>query len=105
MQSLIQYTDETPSSTMQLHIYEGRTPSRFEYYEDDGKSFDYRTEVYYKRVITYDPESGLTLSKVQGSYESKFSEVEVVFHSKSGSKHLDSVKMVDKEMKVKLSNE
>jgi len=105
MQSLIQYTDEIPSSTMQLHIYEGSIPASFEYYEDDGKSFDYRNKVYYKRVITYDPESGLTLSRVQGSYESKFSEVEVVYHSKSGSKHLESVKMVDKEMTVKLPNE
>jgi alpha-glucosidase len=103
MQAQVQYTNEIPSDTLKLHVYQGDLPTAFEYYEDDGKSFDYTENSFYKREITYDPKTGtLRLAKVKGSFKSKFQNIEVLYHTKTGLQTTKPVKLEDKSMKIKI---
>lgn len=81
MQHLIQNTGERAGDTLYLHLYAGRENVKFEYYEDDGDSYDYQHGVFYSRDIIYDADAqSLTLGKVNGTYPSEFKKVIVVLH-------------------------
>ncbi len=81
MQSLIQTTTEKPTDTLTIHVYQGDVTNSFVYYEDDGESFDYENGGFYKRTISYDPrKKSVTFGDVEGSYQSNFKLVKVVFH-------------------------
>ncbi|MXV52103.1 DUF4968 domain-containing protein [Pedobacter sp. HMF7647] len=85
MQSLIQTTDEKPSDTLTIHIYNGERNNSFKYYEDDGKSFQYRNGDFYSRLISYSPsQKMITFDKVQGSYKSNFTKIHIILHGFSG---------------------
>ncbi len=82
MQSVVQSTAEKPSSTLDLHIYNGEKPATFLYYEDDGASYAYEQDVFYKRYIAFDPvKKSISLSKVEGSFSSRFTAIRLVLHS------------------------
>jgi alpha-glucosidase len=81
MQSRIESTKEYPSDTLFLHLYFGNTGNIFEYYEDDGISFEYQSGVFYKRKISFlPPDRMIRLSVPEGSYHSKFRVVECILH-------------------------
>ena len=81
METIIQSTSEKPAHTVELHIYNGTSPSSFLYYEDDGATFDYQNGNYYRRLITLDPVNRtVTLAKAEGTYTSKFTNVLLIFH-------------------------
>lgn len=81
MQSQIYSTAEQPNSVLEVHIYHGQDSNSFEYYEDDGESFEYENGSYFKRVIDYTPsENLLVLGDVEGNYESKFTSANIYFH-------------------------
>ncbi|WP_245849662.1 glycoside hydrolase family 31 protein [Hymenobacter crusticola] len=81
MQSPVQYTAQAPLDTLYLHIYKGDKPTSFVYYEDDGTTYAHEKGQYVKRTITLDPAArALELGKMEGSFKSKFKNVEVVFH-------------------------
>ncbi|RFS23497.1 DUF4968 domain-containing protein [Chitinophaga silvatica] len=81
LQSLTQSTNEKPGDTLFLHLYKGNQPSSFQYYEDDGESFDYEKGSYYQRTITYNPATGkLQLDKVSGNYNSNFKIICLMLH-------------------------
>lgn len=82
MQSLIQSTVEQPVDVMELHVYKGELPNSFVYYEDDGISTEYEKGVYYRRNISYHPqEKTLSISKKEGSADSKFRYIKLYLHS------------------------
>jgi alpha-glucosidase len=82
LQSVIQSTTQKPSSTLELHIYNGDKTNSFIYYEDDGTTYQYEKGEFYKRLITFDPvKRSISLSKVEGSFTSKFSSIRLVLHS------------------------
>ncbi|MFD2245397.1 glycoside hydrolase family 31 protein [Pontibacter ruber] len=81
MQSLIQSTMEKPTDTLTVHVYKGDVANSFVYYEDDGETYDYEKDAYYKRTISYDPKKKtITFDKTDGSFKSKFNNVKVVLH-------------------------
>lgn len=78
-QSLVQYTAQTPSDTLDVHIYRGKDTSAYVYYEDDGASYAYEQGDYYQRTIRYAP-GGITLDKAEGHRSSKFKYIRLVLH-------------------------
>jgi len=81
MQSAIQYTGEKPSPVLNLHIYNGKHPNSFIYYEDDGATYQYETGNYYKRTITFDPiRKEIIFSNAEGDFTSKYTSVKIILH-------------------------
>ncbi len=81
MQSLVQTTQQQPTDTLQLHVYNGPKGMNYVYYEDDGASFDNEKGGFYKRIISLNAKGrSLSFSKPEGSYASKFKQVKVILH-------------------------
>lgn len=81
VQSLIQSTNEKPTDTLTVHVYNGDAANSFVYYEDDGISFNYEKGEYYKRQITFDPmRKSISFGKAEGILQSKFKMIKLVFH-------------------------
>jgi len=82
MQSVVQSTKQTSDGIIFFHIYNGKRKTEFEYYEDDGDSFEYKEhDKFYRRLITFEPEKSLiTFAKVVGTFKSKYHTVTIVFH-------------------------
>ncbi|MDE3181670.1 MAG: glycoside hydrolase family 31 protein [Acidobacteriota bacterium] len=83
MQQLVQYTDQSPIDPLTFEIYpDGR--SEREYYEDDGRSFDYQRGGYLKEKIgVAQTSAGITveISKRQGSYQPPARSLVVKIHA------------------------
>ncbi len=80
-QTLVESTQQQPKDTLFLHVYKGRTGSSFVYYEDDGSSYNYEKDGYYRRTITYDAaKKSIAMSKSEGSFASKFKNLKLVLH-------------------------
>lgn len=79
MQSLIQHTGQKPADTLFLHIYRGDVKNEYVYYEDDGETYDYEKDGYYKRLIRYEP-GLITLEKPLGKLASKFRFIQLELH-------------------------
>jgi alpha-glucosidase len=91
MQSLVQYTAQQPADTLALHIYNGTAKNTFIYYEDDGESYEYEQQVFYKRAITFNPVNRtIEFSRVAGSFPSKFKTIKVIMHGFDGSNEVNS---------------
>ena len=98
MQDLVQHTMQNAGETLYIHVYKGNKVHSFNYYEDDGESFDYLSGKYYERKITYNPdEHNITLDKPSGEMESKFSKLKIVFH---GFDTINSITVNNAEAKV-----
>jgi alpha-glucosidase len=80
MQPVKQHTGEA-NDQLNLHVYAGLTNSSFEFYEDDGSSFDYQKNAFAKRLIEYKPvEKSLKLYSSEGSFKTTYRKVKLVFH-------------------------
>ena len=81
MQNVVQSTSEKGDGILLLHVWNGNEPTEFVYYEDDGLTYDYENDDYYKRTISFDPQNkSITLSAVEGSYQSKYNIIKLVMH-------------------------
>jgi len=81
MQNIVQSTNEKGDGILELNVWYGNGVSSFVYYEDDGTSYDYENGDYYKREITFDPSRRtIVFSEVEGSFKSKFSNIQLVLH-------------------------
>jgi alpha-glucosidase len=81
MQSIVQSAKEKPSDTLWLHVYNGKEKNSFVYYEDSGDGMTYTKGDYCKRVITFDPvQRQLLLQTQEGTYQSDFKKLQLVFH-------------------------
>ncbi|MEO6356227.1 MAG: glycoside hydrolase family 31 protein [Ferruginibacter sp.] len=81
MQSIVQSAKEKPSDTLWLHIYNGKEKNSFVYYEDSGDGMTYTKGDYCKRVITFDPvQKQLLLQTQEGTYQSDFKKLQLIFH-------------------------
>jgi alpha-glucosidase len=64
-----------------MHVYNGSVPNKFVYYEDDGKTYNYEKNEFYKRTIEFDPTKlTISLDEVSGSFTSKFHYVKLLLH-------------------------
>ncbi|WP_431199829.1 TIM-barrel domain-containing protein [Mucilaginibacter sp. P19] len=87
MQSVVQSTNEKGDGILQVHVWNGREANSFVYYEDDGVSYDYEQDIYYKRTIAFNPiEKTINLSSVEGSFKSRFMQLRFVLHGFDGVK-------------------
>jgi alpha-glucosidase len=81
MQSVVQNTTQRPDETLLLHVYAGREATRFQYYEDDGVSYAFENEAFYKRQISFDPiKREIAFAAKEGSFVSKFNQVKLILH-------------------------
>lgn len=81
MQSPVQSAKERPGDTLFVHIYKGSIPNRFELYEDDGATMDYRNDQFNQRTITFDPEQKkIIFSKPVGRFNTLFRNIQCIFH-------------------------
>ena len=84
-QSPVQNTSEAPSDTLDLHIYQGREPNTFVYYEDDGATYDYEKGGYYQRAIHLDPaRRAIVLDKPEGQRPTRFGHIRLLLHGFGG---------------------
>lgn len=73
----------TPSETMELHVYAG-PDSEFVLYQDDGESFRYRENEFYKRHIRFSTDDRtLHISQQEGTFRPSFKTWKIVFHGMS----------------------
>jgi len=76
MQQVVQNTSEIGDGILEIHVWYGNEPNSFVYYEDDGITYDYQKEAYYKREIIFDPAKKLIdFSRVEGSFKSKYDQI------------------------------
>ncbi|MDP3462768.1 MAG: glycoside hydrolase family 31 protein [Bacteroidales bacterium] len=81
LQSVIQFTSEKPNDTLEIHVYAGPAASLFNWYEDDGTTYAFEKGEFYQRRIDYSPaENGLSLTKAEGSFKSRYSVLRFVLH-------------------------
>ncbi len=81
MQNVIQSTADKGNGIMYLNIWYGDKPNRFDYYEDDGTTYQYEQGKYYERNIEFNPgQQEIDLEKVRGDYNSRFKAVELELH-------------------------
>ncbi len=81
LQKSVQSTSESAGDTLYLHVYAGNSSFFFNYYEDDGLTYNYEGKDYYSRSILFDPlKNELILESVTGTFKSRFKQIEVVLH-------------------------
>jgi alpha-glucosidase len=81
MQSVVQNTVEKGDGILELHVWFGKNASHFDYYEDDGTTYDYQNGTYYKRTIQFQPQQRqIILSPVEGSFVSRFKQFKLMLH-------------------------
>lgn len=81
MQQLVQSTAEQTSDTLFVHFYMGEENSSFEYYEDDGLTFLYKQNQFYKRIIEFDADKkSISFRKKLGEFESRFHYIQLIIH-------------------------
>ncbi len=83
MQQARAHTQEKTSELI-LHLYHGSDSTSFNYFEDDGNSFDYQKDSFISREINYLPQDRkLIIGKATGHYTSPIKHLKIVFHHHS----------------------
>ncbi len=99
MQSLVQSTSEKPTDTLIVHIYKGTINNNYVYYEDDGETYNYEKNDFYKRTISYDAaKKMIVFDASEGAFKSKFNYVRLMMH---GFDTDNNFKMNDKAIDLK----
>jgi len=89
MQGNVQNTTDHGDGILRLHIWYGKEPNTFTYYEDDGTTYNYEKGTYCKRDINFEPvKNHIILSVVEGNYESRFTQIKLVLHGFDKLKHI-----------------
>ncbi|WP_297337858.1 glycoside hydrolase family 31 protein [Algoriphagus sp.] len=80
-QSPISHSGEAPDGVLSIHLYKGEKENQFIHYEDDGESYEYLNNGFFKRIIHYSPaEMTLILQESTGEFESKYEQVNLYLH-------------------------
>jgi alpha-glucosidase len=89
MQNPILTTAYNGDGIMYLNIWYGDIPGRFNYYEDDGITYQYTGGKYYERVLSFNPgDREISLDSMRGGYNTRFRTVELILHGfPAGSKY------------------
>jgi len=81
MQPVVQSTSEKTSDTLFMHVYFGKEFCRYDYYEDDGLTYDYENGSSMTRYFLFDPDGKqIVIEAPVGSYQSKFSKIALIMH-------------------------
>ncbi|MBK6267282.1 DUF5110 domain-containing protein [Marivirga sp. S37H4] len=85
MQDKLQSLTNNKNQTLHLHIYSGSKENTFNYYEDDGNTFEYVNGAIYQRSISLKPsEKQIILTEKSGSYKSQYKKIKLYLHGFSG---------------------
>lgn len=81
MQNLVQYTSQKTDGVLYLHFYKGTENSVFNYYEDDGVTYEFESGAFYKRSIEYNASANtITLKAKEGKYNTRNKTLKLVLH-------------------------
>lgn len=84
MQRPVQNTKEKVE-TLVLHIYNGPSETQFEFYEDDGSSYQFESGGFAKRMMYFSPfHKKITIEKQVGDFKSELKNVSLVLHGFDG---------------------
>jgi alpha-glucosidase len=97
MQSLVQYTQQKSSDTLQIHIYFGDKRSEYVYYEDDGDTYKFKEGSFSITKFSFDPLKKELAWAKEGSYKPKFNYMNFIFH---GFPDLSNISVNNKKVKV-----
>lgn len=82
---------------LEVHVYKGDVQNSFEFYLDDGSTFEYENENYHKRLITYhSDESVIEFNQAEGHFETQFENLRVCFHGFQ----LSSIQVSNQELEL-----
>ena len=80
MQRPVQNTKEVIDE-LRLHIYRGSTDTQFEFYEDDGSTYEHESGSFAKRIIYYYPSTHkIILENQNGNFVSSLKNVKLLLH-------------------------
>ncbi len=66
---------------LDLHIYAGKENTSFDFYEDDGSTFDYQTGAFAKRSIHFLPgDQKIIIDETEGRFDSKYANIKLILH-------------------------
>ncbi|MBY0433402.1 MAG: DUF5110 domain-containing protein, partial [Cyclobacteriaceae bacterium] len=98
MQRPVQNTKEIVDELV-LHIYNGNEETSFEFYEDDGSTFQFESGAFAKRLIRFNPDQRkITLLPQEGTYTSSIKTVKLILH---GFSNLSQIKMENQTVSVR----
>lgn len=70
---------------LNLHVYTGKTDSRFDLYQDDGVTFAFEKGVSCLRTLSYIGSTNkVTVGSAEGSFQSQFKTLRIVLHGAEG---------------------
>ena len=79
-QDPVQHTGEK-SDTIHFHVYNGNDYSDFEWYLDDGSTFEFEKGKYSIRRLSFDGASGnLTIGIIQGTFKPDYKKIRIILH-------------------------
>lgn len=80
MQRPVMHTKERVTELI-LHVYTGTEDVTFDYYEDDGSTFQYEQGNYCRRTLTHRPaQKSLIVGKQTGTYDAGFETIRIILH-------------------------
>jgi alpha-glucosidase len=80
MQSQLSSLQDKPSETLYLHVFGGADGS-FLFYEDDGLTYAYEQNAFFRREISFDASMGsLYFSPAEGEMASHFKKLQIFWH-------------------------
>lgn len=80
MQRPVMHTKERVTELI-LHVYAGKTDVSFDYYEDDGSTFQYEQGHFCRRaLIHHASQKSLTIGKQTGTYDAGFDTIRIILH-------------------------
>jgi alpha-glucosidase len=95
MQSIIHSTNEKTDGVLSLYIYNG--VGEYQYYEDDGVSYQYHNGEYYKRTFSLSQQK-LELKPASGKYKTKFNKLKIYWQ---GEESIEKIKVNGKMVESK----
>ena len=89
MQAPVMHAQEKVTELI-LHVYTGNAETSFEYYEDDGATFEFEKGSFSLRKMKYNgSKRTLTIEKQDGAYQSTITSVRMVLHGADSIKNLE----------------
>ncbi len=77
----VQSTSDDPGDTLTLHVFYGPEGRRFSLYDDDGLTYTFEEDGFFRQVITFSPEEGfLAISAPEGNYRPGFKTLRLALH-------------------------
>jgi alpha-glucosidase len=101
MQSPVMFADQKPSDTLFVHLYHdsGTVDLSFDYYEDDGLTYQFENGAFFLRKIIYKPAiNEVVFKEKEGQATSKFKYLQLVFHGFDEIENI--VKLAGKPVKI-----